>query len=275
MLLRRLLSATFLIALLISCAWLAKGKWFFITFIGSHLMVGYGLMEYFSMMKAKGLQVMSRYGTGAGLLLSASLFFSASCGKGDAQWDLLFLFILITVIFFSQGYRKDNGSPLVVSAVTLAGVMYVAWLFSFFYKILYFPGVDGRWFIFFAFLVTKSSDIMAYFVGSLLGRHPLAPQISPKKSIEGAVGGLAGAIGAAYLGKVLFFPETELPGLFVLGAVMGLVGIAGDLVESMLKRDATVKDSGRFIPGMGGVLDVLDSLLFTAPVMYFYMKFFL
>lgn len=274
MFLRRCLSALILITILIFCTWEAKGKLVIVTFLLVHGLVGLGLMEYYDMMKAKGINVFRRYGTAVGLLFSASIFIAGYFGRLSDDFESLILFFLISSLFLLQGYRKDNASPLVIIAVTLAGILYVAWLFSFYYRIVFYPGVDGRWFVFLVFLVTKSSDIMAYLVGSTVGRHPLAPKISPKKTIEGAVGGLVGAMLAAWLGKIWLVPDVAMPGIFFLGAVMGLVGMAGDLAESLLKRDAQVKDSGNFIPGMGGVLDIFDSLLFTGPVMYFYMRFF-
>lgn len=275
MLLNRIFSAVCLIAILIVSVMVSPGKWTFISFVGAHLMVGFALAEYFTLVRLKGVNVHRVYATVLGLLFSAVVYLGARFDILLFRQSVLLFFILITTVFFVQIYLKENGSSLLISAATVAGVFYIAWLFSFFYKIAFYPGVDGRWFVFFAFLVTKSSDIMAYCVGSLVGKHPLAPKISPKKTVEGAVGGVGGAILATYIGKICFFPDFNLPGLYLLGLVMGLVGMGGDLVESLMKRDAQVKDSGRFIPGMGGALDVIDSLLFTAPVMYFYMRFFL
>ncbi len=274
MLSRRLISAFCLIGVLIACVFFSQGKGVWLTFVGAHLMVGIALKEYFDLVKAKGLSLKPIPSISVGLLLSAVIFWGSFSGSLTADCEILLLFLTIGLLFLIQAVQGSKGSPLVLSALSVTGVLYIAWLFSFFYKIAFFPGLDGRWFIFFAFLVTKSSDIVAYFVGSLMGKKPLAPKISPKKTREGAIGGLLGSIGAAYLGQALFFPNLELPHLFVFGLVVGVVGIVGDLLESLFKRDAKIKDSGSFIPGMGGAFDVLDSLLFTAPITYFYMKYF-
>lgn len=275
MLSRRLISAFFLIALLVGCVLYSQtplGTW--VAFVGAHFMVGFALKEYFALVQAKGLPLKPLPSICVGLILSAVIFWGSVSGKLTAECELFLLFITVGLLFLIQAVQKQLGSPLILSAISVTGVLYIAWLFSFFYKISFYPGLDGRWFVFFAFLVTKSSDIVAYFVGSLIGKNPLAPTISPKKTREGAIGGLLGSIGAAYLGQWLFFPNTELPYLFLFGLIVGLVGIVGDLLESLFKRDADIKDSGKFIPGMGGAFDVLDSLLFTAPLTYFYMKFF-
>lgn len=275
MLSRRLLSAFLLIPLLIASVLFSQGKGCWIAFIVAHLMVGFSLKEYFTLAQKKGIQVIAAPGIALGLVVSALIYWGTFFNYLSAEKEIFLLFLIVGIVFLFQALQKMEHSPLVTSAVTLTGIFYIAWLFSFVYKILFYPGLDGRFFVFFAFLVTKSSDIMAYFVGSLIGRHPLAPTVSPKKTIEGAVGGVLGSIGAAYLGQALFFPNLSLPHLFLFGLIVGLVGMVGDLLESMFKRDAKVKDSGQFIPGMGGALDVLDSLFFTLPVTYFYMKFFL
>jgi phosphatidate cytidylyltransferase len=118
-------------------------------------------------------------------------------------------------------------------------------------------------------------DSLAYFTGSLLGRHKLAPKVSPRKTWEGALGNLVGNVGGAFLMKALVLPEWTAVDAVALGLLLGIVGQLGDLVESTWKRSASVKDScmGLSIPGHGGMLDRLDSLLFAAPAMYAYVHF--
>ena len=119
-------------------------------------------------------------------------------------------------------------------------------------------------------MVIWVGDSGAYFTGRALGRTKLFPVASPNKTVEGAVGGLIGAMGAAFLARALFFEALTVSDCLVLGLSGGILGPIGDLVESVFKRSAGVKDSGSFFPGHGGVLDRVDALLFAAPVFYWY-----
>ena len=129
---------------------------------------------------------------------------------------------------------------------------------------------SGEWLIVFIAVVTWASDIGAYYAGTLWGRHPLAPSISPKKSIEGLAGGLALALVVALLTQIWLVPQLPALHALVLGILMTGTGLIGDLCESAMKRAVGVKDSGGILPGHGGMLDRLDSLLFTAPTFYYY-----
>ena len=122
--------------------------------------------------------------------------------------------------------------------------------------------------------VTFATDTSAFFVGRALGRLPLAPAISPGKTLEGAVGGLAGAVLAAVIGVELLGLELTMPETLVLGGLAGVAGQLGDLAESRLKRVAGVKDSGWLFPGHGGVLDRIDSIVFNLPVVYYFVLWF-
>ena len=128
----------------------------------------------------------------------------------------------------------------------------------------------GEWLIFFLLLVTWASDTGAYLVGTLYGRHRLAPTISPKKTVEGLVGGLIAAIIAGYAARWWFLPELSGLDCLILATLLTITGLWGDLTESAMKRSVGMKDSGGILPGHGGMLDRLDSLLFTAPVFYYY-----
>lgn len=121
---------------------------------------------------------------------------------------------------------------------------------------------------------TWASDTFAYFVGRSIGRHKLAPVLSPKKTVEGAVGGLCGSALVSFL-FVQWVPSLPLLPVLLLGVLIGIASLLGDLVESALKRQAGIKDSGHMIPGHGGVLDRFDSLLFTAPLVYYSVKLFI
>lgn len=194
----------------------------------------------------------------------------------------IFIFSIGLCLFFLNRFRRSEDALLHV-AVEFFGVAYVAVPLSFMLAILY-PislGVhqDGRWWLIYLLLVTKITDIGAYFFGRLWGRHRLAPVLSPKKTIEGAIAGFACAVlfslAMVYIGKEYATPSFPLKlwDALWLGILIGIFGQIGDLAESLLKRDAVVKDSNR-LPGLGGILDMLDSLLFTAPIVYFYLTWY-
>jgi len=132
------------------------------------------------------------------------------------------------------------------------------------------PDSAGAWRLVLLLAVVMVADAAAFFVGKAAGRHALAPGISPAKTVEGALGGLAGGVAAAAAVRALGLPDVPLAHALLLGLAVAALGIAGDLVESLLKRWAGVKDSGALFPGHGGMLDRLDSLLFGAPVLYYY-----
>ena len=153
---------------------------------------------------------------------------------------------------------------------TIAGILYVGWLLS--YLVALRSLDDGRNWVFFVLFVTWVSDTTAFFVGGKLGRHKLAPNISPGKTWEGAVGGICGAI----IMSLLFFAPTpfQLPLIpwqaILLGILVSVFGQIGDLIESLLKRNMGVKDSGTVMPGHGGILDRIDSIVFAGIVVYYY-----
>jgi phosphatidate cytidylyltransferase len=163
----------------------------------------------------------------------------------------------------------------------LFGLLWVVWLFNFLTKIVYLAPrapdgeTTGQFYVLYLLLVTKFSDMGAYLAGSLFGRHKLVPHISPHKSWEGLLGAVLLAVGGSfglwYLipDKLSVFTPTDLA---VLGVLLGLAAVIGDLAESIVKRSADAKDSGGLLPGIGGVLDLIDSVLFTAPIMFFYMR---
>lgn len=152
--------------------------------------------------------------------------------------------------------------------IILFGSAYIGWMLS---HLILLRGFEcGIALIFFVFLVTWVSDTAAYYVGSSFGTHKLAPQISPGKTIEGSVGGLVGSVMMVVIAKFGFMPWLDLEDCLIVGLLLGSVGQAGDLFESRLKRYAGVKDSGTILPGHGGLLDRVDSLIFTVPVFYYY-----
>ncbi|TYO99531.1 phosphatidate cytidylyltransferase [Geothermobacter ehrlichii] len=178
-------------------------------------------------------------------------------------WSLLALtllsFLLFSLFLFQ---RRDLRQIAHDCAVTLMGVVYLAFPLALMVELFRQP--NGRQWIFFVLLTVMLSDTCAYFVGSRWGRKPLYPSVSPNKSVEGAVGGLLGALVGGGVAVATFFPSLGLLALPV-ALFLSVCGQVGDLFESLLKRSFGVKDSGTMIPGHGGLLDRLDSLLFAFP----------
>lgn len=154
------------------------------------------------------------------------------------------------------------------AGITVFGIGYVGFTLSTLTATRSLP--LGEVFVFYVALVTWAADTGAYYAGTLWGRHLLAPSISPKKTIEGVVGGFMLALGASFLARESFLPQLQLLDAAILGLVLTGAGLLGDLCESAIKRRTGVKDSGGILPGHGGMLDRLDSLLFTAPTFYYY-----
>jgi phosphatidate cytidylyltransferase len=167
---------------------------------------------------------------------------------------------------------------LPIVALRLFGLLYVGWLGSYIIA-LRVAGGEGLLLpakvLTLFFIVVFAGDTGAYYTGRTLGKKKLAPRISPGKTVEGAIGGLLGNVSAGFIAHYTFFPELNPLHIVPLTLMMGLLGIAGDLCESMLKRGANAKDAGQLIPGHGGLLDRLDSMLFNAPLLYCYFETFL
>jgi phosphatidate cytidylyltransferase len=242
----------------------------FITVLTA-LIIG-GLYEFFYLINKKGIPIYSYTGIFIGMLIPISTFVRFEPTKG---WELLFIVIALVAIFVMQLARKDNNNAIVGISTTLFGVLYVSWFFSFLIKTRnLLPGIDGIKLVGFILLVTKSGDIGALLIGSRFGRHPLLPRVSPNKTVEGSVGSflfsaLAAVLGHSLLPATLSFSFWQLVGI---GSFFGGMGQLGDISESLIKRDCQVKDSGKFLPAMGGVLDTIDSLLFSAPTFYFFIS---
>lgn len=245
-------------------------KWSFLAFI-LFLTIG-GLYEFFHLVKHKGIPIYSYTGIAIGSLIPISAYYQFSPTKG---WELLFIVLVLLMIFLMQFSRRDNNNAIVGISTTLFGILYVSWFFSFLIKIRFLlPGVEGAKLLGFILLVTKSGDIGALLIGSYFGKHPLFPRISPKKTVEGSVGSYLFSAMAAVLGQSLLPPGlySSFWQIALVGIVFGALGQLGDLSESLIKRDCNVKDSGKMLPAIGGVLDAIDSVLFAAPVFYFYMS---
>jgi phosphatidate cytidylyltransferase len=173
----------------------------------------------------------------------------------------------LAALFVSTSSTYRWKDPL----LALFGVLYVGIPLSTVVSVRSLP--SGAFLVLFLAVVTWASDSAAYYAGTLWGKHPLMPSISPKKSYEGLLGGLIGAIAAALLAQLWFVSTFSWTDAVALGILLTLTGLVGDLFESAIKRRAGVKDSGGILPGHGGMLDRIDSLLFTAPTFYYYVVY--
>ncbi len=225
-----------------------------------------GQQELYRMAKARGTVPNEGLGVLLGALVVVNTYHPLIPGEGVSLFGLVALLIL-TARLFSP--RSVDGAFEDIS-VTLLGVFYVALLFS--YQVAVRLGPDGKHWLVFLFFVIWATDIGAYAVGIPFGKHRLYEKVSPKKSIEGFLGALAGAAGMALLCRVWFMPDIGKSEVVAISLVLAVVGTIGDLAESLLKRAAGVKDSGTIIPGHGGILDRMDSMLFAAPVLYYYLS---
>ena len=229
------------------------------------LFITIGLYEFFTMLEKKGIRIYKYFGIGMGIVIPLSIVLNFELTK---SWELLFIVLAVLFLLLMQFTRRDSSGTIVGISTTIFGILYVSWFMSFMIKIRHLNGGAGL--ILAILLITKLGDVGAYLVGSRFGKTPLIPRISPKKTVEGAIGGLLFSIVGALISRPLL--NLSYPYLVCIGLFLGVLAQLGDLSESLMKRDCQVKDSGNIFLAMGGALDVIDSLLFTAPVFYFYMS---
>lgn len=243
-----------------------------------------GLAEFYGIAAKRDLVCFSAWGVFCGALLIIGSFFELTGHIGTQgsparvnDFETSFIILFVLGLCLRQFFSRSNTAGIVAISTTLFGLMYVPWLLNFIQKINFFPGLmhNGKFYVLYFILVTKFSDTGAYAVGSLIGKHKMIPRISPGKTWEGFGGAIAVSTGASVL--FAWFFRDKLEGMnwihaVILGVVLSVCAVVGDLIESIFKREAGVKDSGRFFPGIGGILDLLDSLLFNAPIMYLYLR---
>jgi phosphatidate cytidylyltransferase len=256
MLSHRVLSAIVLIPIV---AWVvyAGGWWFFGTLAVAGTLAG---LEFYQMMRRGKFQP----APAIGLLLLLLLLLDAH----EPAWGLgrPAIALLTILAFVWHLFQKDDTVPTASWALTIMGGLYLGWFLSHFVLLRARP--DGRSWTIVAFLSTWLSDTGAYFIGLAIGRHKLWPRISPKKTWEGAIGGfVTGVLGTMLVARLVGLPVRHGAAI---GALIPIVTPFGDLAISMMKRQVDVKDSGDLIPGHGGMLDRVDSLLFSAVVVYYY-----
>ena len=249
-----------------------------------------GLAEFYGIVEQRELICFKGWGIFGGALLMVGTFLHETGKLGiygtparvnDFETSFLILFVL--GLCLRQFFSRSNTAGILAISTTLFGLMYVPWLLNFIQKINFFPfqhsferfAGTGKFYVLYFILVTKFSDTGAYTVGSLIGRHKMIPRISPGKTWEG----FAGAVFLSTVASLVFcwLLGDRMAGMkwqhaLILGVILSVGAVVGDLIESLFKREAGVKDSGRFFPGIGGILDLLDSLLFNAPIMYLYLR---
>ncbi|HEX4993899.1 MAG TPA: phosphatidate cytidylyltransferase [Methylomirabilota bacterium] len=220
-----------------------------------------GQWEFTGMFERAGARPFRVLGLLGGSLVTAS--FALPVSERVAFTAVLLALLAVGLL------RRQVGRPIWEPvAVTLLGVCYVNWLLGYTFWL---RDLDaGREWVLLLVSVTWLGETAAYLVGSRLGRHKLAPSISPRKTVEGALAQLVMSVLAALGARATFFPALSLEGAVVVGLLLGVVGQAGDLLESAIKRSVGTKDTGRLIPGHGGMLDRVDSLLINTPVLFYY-----
>lgn len=255
----------------------SQTNWLFLAIAA--LAFGAGLFEFFTLTKKLELKADASVG-----YIGAAIFFAAFLFDAPTKFpDLLLLTVALFIIavFITQTFRfqADFSKMLTGIGVTILGVFYVAFLGGFIvatrvgFENSLIPNLSTKLLGFF-FLILMGSDSGAYFTGKFLGKHKFAPKISPAKTWEGFIGGILASLLFAALAHFWFFPEIGLIYAISLAGVMSVVGALGDLTESAMKRGSDVKDAANILPGHGGLLDRLDSLLFNAPILYYFAKFY-
>jgi len=242
-----------------------------------------GLVEFYGLAEKRGLACFKISGVIGGGLLMVGTFLHVTGHLGTANgsparvndFETSFLILFVLGLCVRQFVSRSNTLGIQAISTTLFGLMYVPWLLNFIQKINFFPGVEGKYFLLYFILITKFSDMGAYIVGSLIGRHKLIPRISPGKTWEGFGGAIVVSTGASLV--FVHFLGDHMAGMnwvhaVVLGVILSSTAVIGDLIESLFKRECGAKDSGNILPGIGGILDLLDSLLFNAPIMYLYLR---
>ncbi len=272
-------SVTFIISVLtISILiFLSKNALFSLLFLASLCIVScVALWEYYKIVEHKGSKPFYALGLAGSaiyiLSVYLSIFFPAWIGVPKIILGVLLFLFFVQNLFYIR-------APLISISTSSLGFLYVVIPLSFVLNINFFFPLDapisGQWWLMYLLVVTKSVDLGAYFVGKFWGKKPLAPKISPKKTVEGLIGGIFCSLLASFL-LIYLTPHVRLnlhiPWLFslLMALVLAIFGQIGDLAESLIKRDAGVKDSNK-IKGSGGILDMVDSMLFNLPLFYIFL----
>ena len=264
----RIIVGILFIPTIILLAWLGNVSLFFFV----SLLVLTGLWEYYRISSTKDISPNMIIGMVAGVVLCLD----AWLGMGSRAMLILTILILLTTSV--EIFRNRAHSAILNTATTVFGVIYVGWLSCHLISIRSIPSsfenltdMDGVYMLLLAFIIPWFCDTAAYFSGKVLGRHKLIPKISAGKTFEGAIGGIIGTVIGLLALRSSFFSFLSPLHCIIMGVIGSIIAQIGDIAESLLKRDADVKDSSQLIPGHGGVLDRFDSVLFAAPFVYYYL----
>lgn len=229
------------------------------------ILVLIGLMEFFSMALPEQKNSLVPFAVFGALMLFTPLL-------GDGRIFILTIAAAFLLVAFHFLFRfNDIKSVAKELSLVAFSFLYIPFLISHLMMIRLLP--EGPKWLVLIMLIVMTNDASAYYVGSAIGKHKLYEAVSPKKSIEGAIGGILGSLCGTFLAKYIFFHSLTIADAVITAIVIGILGQAGDLFESLLKRSFGVKDSGTIFPGHGGVLDRMDSIIFAAPVTYYYAIF--
>ncbi|MFQ5791585.1 MAG: phosphatidate cytidylyltransferase [Acidobacteriota bacterium] len=260
----RILTALVLIPPLVVVIWLAPA-WGFVLL--AHAVALLAVHEVFGLMEKRGYRPFRKLG----YLATAGLVASSHVDTAAEPWTLLLVILVIALAAITRGAPSANS--LAEVGVTLFGCLYVGILVGSLVGLrLTPPDTAGRRWVLFLLAVIMVGDTGAFYIGRALGRHRLAPSLSPNKTVEGFLGGLAASLATALAASRALFSDIDMLRAAGLGLTLALLGVGGDLFESLLKRSAGVKDASSLIPGHGGVLDRLDGVLFASPALLFYVR---
>jgi len=262
MLYKRVISGLLFLPIFYLVTWVLPPQYFTALVLAA---VAIGQYEFYRMSRARGIHPQALLGIVLGVLVVLDFHQPLFPGVGRSFLITAGALAIMVGRLFS---RRPVDGALEDVAATLLGVLYVGLLFAF--QVAIMTGGYGRQWLVFLYFVIWASDIGAYSIGIPFGKHRLYEKVSPKKSIEGLIGALAASTVMALLCRIWFMPPVGMAEAAALGFVLSAVGTVGDLAESLFKRAAGVKDSGGIIPGHGGILDRMDSMLFAAPVLYYY-----
>lgn len=263
--LKRIITALIATPLLIAIIWYGPRSVFLLVIL---VTVAVSLLEYYALARRTDLSLPVYFG----ILLGSLIVFSSYSFSFSYTLAVFFLVTALSLAYYLFTY-EPNPRVIYSMGVFITGLVYVAFFLS--HLVLIRHLAMGRIWILFLLAVVFAGDAGAYCVGALLGRHKLYPRVSPGKTIEGAIGGLAASIGAAHLMSIYFFPWITVRQVIFLALSLGITAQIGDLVESMFKRSAQVKDSGKLFPGHGGMLDRMDGVILAAPVLFYELVFFI
>ncbi len=255
----------------------SAANWLFVVIAAFAL--GAGLFEFYSLTKKLELKADASMAYLGAAAFFVAFLFDAPTKAPELLILTLTLFLIAVLVTQTFRFQTDFTKMLAGVGVTILGVLYVAFLGGFiiamrvgFTETLV-PFLSTKLIAFF-FMVVMGADVGGYYVGKNLGKHKLVPKISPGKTWEGVIGGLVLSSIFAATATAAFFPELPYKISIPLALVMSIVGLFGDLAESAIKRGAGAKDAASILPGHGGLLDRLDSLLFNAPILYYFAKFY-